>query len=422
MPQHRRHPAPNRENATAGTAVPRPRADAHDRADQPEPADRGGGKLSGVLPRQVPLRLPRALVSASPRTRALASDAAAVVLAALDVWLVVPEEPPWYSPWFSWLAVAALLLRRHLPFVTVLLCVPGFFFGWAQLAAMIALGSLAKRELFSWKTAAGALLVCVCRFVLWPWTDFLDLTWKEHILDAMYGVLVAGMPVAIGMLITVRGQLSARIRDLARSQDREKRLHAATVRAAERAKLAREMHDVVSHQVTLIAMQAGALQVSTTDPESREAAATIRALSTQTLEELRELVGVLRSGGDEEEIQPGLDEVDALVHDGVAMTISVDPLSVPAPISRAAYRTVQEALTNVRKHAGGARTSVLVKESDGHLEIEVRNSRPRRRSPGFPSGGHGLLGLRERATLLSGTLDAGPTTDGGYRVIARYPL
>ncbi|MFC7616003.1 sensor histidine kinase [Actinokineospora soli] len=365
--------------------MPKPRADDHDRADQPEPpSDRGGGKLTPVLPRQVPLRLPRALAQASPRTRALASDAAAVAVAALDVWLVVPEDSPWYSPWFSWLAVAAMLLRRHLPFATVLLCVPGFFFGWAQLAAMIALGTLAKRELFSWKTASGALLVGVCRFVLWPWTDFLDLTWKEHILDAIYGVLVAGMPVAIGMLITVRGQLSARIRDLARSQEREKRLHAATVRAAERAKLAREMHDVVSHQVTLIAMQAGALQVGTTDPESREAAATIRTLSTRTLEELRELVGVLRSGGDEEEIQPGLDEVEALVHDGVAMTISVDPLTLPAPISRAAYRTVQEALTNVRKHAGGARTSVMVTESDGHLEIEVRNSRPRRTPPTSP--------------------------------------
>ena len=422
MPQHQHHPAPNRENATAASAVPRPRADDHDRADQPEPQDGGGGRLTPVLPRQLPLRLPRALAQASQRSRAVASDVAAVTLAALDVWLVVPEAPPWYSPWFSWLSVAALLLRRYLPFGTVLLCVPGFFFGWAQLAAMIALGSLAKRELLSWKTVVGASLVCVCRFILWPWTDFLDLTWKQHVLDAMYGVLVSGMPVAIGMLITVRGQLSARIRDLARSRDREKRLYAATVRAAERAKLAREMHDVVSHQVTLIAMQAGALQVGTEDPDSREAAATIRALSTQTLEELRELVGVLRSGGDEEEIQPGLDEVDTLAQDGVAMTITVDPIDVPPPVSRAAYRTVQEALTNVRKHAGGARTSVLVKEAEGHLEIEVRNSRPRRGQPAFPSGGHGLLGLRERASLLSGTLDAGPTSDGGYRVIARYPL
>ncbi|MGX7828727.1 sensor histidine kinase [Actinokineospora sp. 24-640] len=386
----------------------------------------GGGTLIDVPPatppRQVPLRLPRILADAKPRTRAVASDVAAVVVAALDVWLVVPDAPPWYSPWFSWLSVAALLLRRHLPFATVLLCIPGFFVGWAQLAAMIALGSLAKRELFSWKTALGALLVGLSRFVLWPWADFLELTWRDHVLDAIYGVLVAGMPVAIGMLITVRGQLSARIRDLARSRDREQRLQAATVRAAERAKLAREMHDVVSHQVTLIAMQAGALQVGTADPESREAAATIRALSTRTLEELRELVGVLRSGGDEEEIQPGLDEVDALVHEGVAMTISIDPVTVPAPVSRAAYRTVQEALTNVRKHAGGARTSVLVTEADGHLEIEVRNGRPRRRPPAFPSGGHGLLGLRERASLLSGTLDAGPTADGGYRLVARYPL
>ncbi|MGQ0838939.1 sensor histidine kinase [Actinokineospora sp.] len=372
------------------------------------------------------LRLPAwlAALRANRRVSAVFSDVAAVLVAALDVWLVVPEGAPTYSIWLSWLAVPAMLLRRHVPFVAVLLTIPGFFAGWAQLAAMIALGTLAKRHLLGWRTIVGAVLVGLSRFVLWPWSEFLALTWRQHFLDVLYGVLVAGMPVAIGMLITVRQELSTRIRELARSREREKRLYAQTVRSAERAKLAREMHDVVSHQVTLIAMQAGALQVGAKDDESREAAETIRALSTRTLEELRELVGVLRSGGDDD-TQPGLDEIADLMRSSgfsVALAMDAAPELLPAPVSRAAYRTVQEALTNVRKHAAGSRTSVRVRADGETLLVEVRNERPRTRPPLLPSGGHGLLGLRERAGLLGGSFDAGPTAEGGFQVRARYPL
>lgn len=439
MPQRRRHPAPDRKNATSRFPVPRPRGDAHDRAELLEPAERGAGREGGTLVahpvtapaaaagRRVRPRLPslpRVLPGGS-RARDIASDVAAALVAALDVWLVVPEGAAAYSTWLSWAAVGAMLLRRHVPFLAVLCTIPGFFVGWAQLAAMIALGTLAKRHLMSWRTAVGAVLVGLCRFVLWPWSDFLALTWREHFLDALYGVLVAGMPVAIGMLITVRQELSTRIQELARSREREKRLHAQAVRSAERAKLAREMHDVVSHQVTLIAMQAGALQVATADEESREAAATIRALSTRTLEELRELVGVLRSGGDEEETQPGLEDLDPLLGEcAVAVTrvVDVDLPRLPAPVSRAAYRTVQEALTNVRKHAPGARATVRVRQVDGTLVVEIRNDRPRKLATSLPSGGHGLVGLRERATLLGGSFDATATPDGGYLVVARYPI
>ncbi|OLR94778.1 sensor histidine kinase [Actinokineospora bangkokensis] len=354
------------------------------------------------------------------------SDALAVLVAALDVWLVVPPEIDAAAIWLSWLAVPALLLRRHLPFLTVLLVIPGFFYGWAQLAAMVALGTLAMRYGTTWRTAVGVVLVWASRFMVWPYDAFAEMTLRQHVLDAIYGVIVAGMPVAIGLLVTVRAQLFARIRQLDRSREREKRLYAATVRSAERAKLAREMHDVVSHQVTLIAMQAGALKVGAKDAESAEAAETIRALSTKTLEELRELVGVLRSGGDEEDAQPGLDEVGDLVEGGdVKINLAIDtaPGRLPGPVSRAAYRTVQEALTNVRKHASGSRASVRVRSSEAELLVEVRNDRPRRRrGPGLPSGGHGLLGLRERATLLGGTFDAGPTPEGGFSVRATYPL
>lgn len=382
-----------------------------------------------ILPR-LASRLPRwlAVFRTSARARNIASDVAALSLAVLDVWLVIPEDAPTYSFWLSAIAVAAMVMRRHVPFLAVLVTVPGFLTGWSQLAAMIALGSLAKKHrLLSWRMIVGAILVFICGYIRWPLSEFYALSWQEHALNVIWAVIIAAMPMAIGLLISARQELSARIRELASSREREKKLLAATVRAAERAELAREMHDVVSHQVTLIAMQAGALQVSA-GGNAAEAARTIRALSTRTLEELRNLVGVLRSGDATEDTQPGLDELDDLVRNfrddavPVALDVKAEPSLLSRPVSHAAYRTVQEALTNVRKHASGARASVRVLAQQDTLVIEVRNGRAKARKPALPSGGHGLIGLKERAGLLGGTFSAGPTAEGGFRVSATYPL
>ncbi|HEX2129979.1 MAG TPA: histidine kinase [Actinophytocola sp.] len=381
-------------------------------------------------PRLVARALPRWVTAlrANQRAKNVAFDVFAVVLAVLDVWLVIPEQAPGYSLWLSGVAVAAMVLRRHVPFVAVLVTVPGFLTGWSQLAAMIALGTLARRRGWNWQLVAGSVLVFGCYFIRWPLTEFFALTWREHALHVIWGVIVAGMPVAIGLLISARQELSRRIRELASSREREKALYAETVRAAERTKLAREMHDVVSHQVTLIAMQAGALQVAAPDEPSRASATTIRELSTQTLEELRTLVGVLRSGDAADSTQPGLPELTALIRNfrddavPVALDVKAEPSRLPRPVSQAVYRTVQEALTNVRKHASGARASVRVTEARDTLVVEVRNGRAGKRQPSLPSGGHGLIGLRERAGLLGGTFSAGPTSEGGFRVSATYPI
>ncbi|HEY0454428.1 sensor histidine kinase [Actinophytocola sp.] len=365
---------------------------------------------------------------ASRRAKDIASDVFAVVLAVLDVWLVIPPDAPGYSLWLSGAAVAAMVMRRHVPFLAVLVTVPGFLTGWSQLAAMVALGTLAKRRGWNWQLVVSSILVFCCYFIIWPLSEFAAMTWREHALDVIWGVIVAGMPVAIGLLITARQELSARIDDLATSRERENALYAETVRAAERAMLAREMHDVVSHQVTLIAMQAGALQVVTTDDAAKDTATTIRQLSTRTLEELRNLVGVLRSGDAADGAQPGLDELGDLVRNfrsdavPVALDVSAEPSRLPRSVSHAVYRTVQEALTNVRKHAAGARASVKVLAEHDTLLVEVRNGRAGARPPALPSGGHGLIGLRERAGLLGGTFQAGPTSEGGFRVSATYPL
>jgi signal transduction histidine kinase len=355
----------------------------------------------------------------------VALDVAFILTAVLDVWLVIPEKAEPYSVVLSATSCVALLARRWLPFVVVLVAFPGFLAGWAQLATMIALGSLATCKQLHWHTWVGAGLVWLGRFVLWPLPDFVDLGWREHALDAIYGVIVAGMPIAIGLLIGARTELSARLAELAASRDREGQLHAQAVRAEERARLAREMHDVVSHDITLIAMHSGILtSAASTTEQTQQTAQTIRKLSTRTLEELRALVGVLRSGT-EEGPQPDLRDLDTLVRDAevpVRLTVERIPDSLPPQVSAAAYRTVQECLTNVRKHAPGATAFVQLSGEDEGLHLEIRNERGRQRGGELPSGGYGLAGLAERARLLGGTFETQPTDDGGFRVSARYPV
>ncbi|MBE1463009.1 sensor histidine kinase [Kibdelosporangium phytohabitans] len=363
-----------------------------------------------------------------PTARGIALDALAVVVAVLDVWLVIPSKAQPYSIVLSGIACAALVLRRRFPFLAVLVTIPGFLAGWAQIAAMIALFTLARRKLWMWQTMAAGALVFASRYVLWPLPDFADLSWRQHILRGIYGVLMAGMPIALGLLMALRKQLSDRLADLAESREREQRLHEQTIRSAERASLAREMHDVVSHQVTLIAMQAGALAVSAHDEESRQGANTIRQLSKRTLDELRDLVGVLRSGAVDDGVHPGLEELPQLLRNSevpVELAEQKVPDFVPPAVSRAAYRTVQESLTNIHKHSPGAKAMIRVFPCGSALIVEVVNDEadPEMAHSGrLPSGGHGLLGVRERAALLGGTFHAGHTPDGGFRVCVTYPM
>jgi signal transduction histidine kinase len=359
------------------------------------------------------------------RHRALLFDVAAIVVAALDVALVVPDDTPVYSLVLSVISVAGLLLRRRFPFLAAMISIPGFLAGWSELAPMIALGTLAWRYARGWQTVVAACLVWFCRFFVWPASEFATLPWTEHLHDGVYACIVVAMPVAIGMLITARHDLSTRIVELAASRERERRLEAAKVRADERATIARDMHDVVSHQVSLIAMQAGALQVTGADPLSRETAATIRALSHRTLNELRELVGAWRTA---DTPAADLDGLLDLVRDSavqVDLDLDLHGTELPGPIAGAAYRTVQEALTNARKYAAEAPATVRVAVHGDELLVEVTNEAPEGApSPErpLPSGGHGLVGLRERADLLGGRFEAADTETGGFVVRAAFPL
>ncbi len=232
--------------------------------------------------------------------------------------------------------------------------------------------------------------------------------------------------MVLGRLVLTRRELARHMAELRAAQEHQRELHAQTVLARERAHLAREMHDVVSHQVSLIAVRTGALQVSADSTDTKEAARTIRTLSAATLDELRHMVAVLRASGNRDaglDTQPALLLLESLIADSgldVILTGEV-PRDASRAVDRAAYRTVQEALTNLRKHAPGSTVVVDFRRSGPALDVTVTNTTARHPALGLPSARHGLLGLRERAEHLGGALSHGPTPDGGYRLHLQLP-
>ncbi|GAB2707539.1 sensor histidine kinase [Kitasatospora kifunensis] len=359
-----------------------------------------------------------------------AVDLLLVVPAALDALLNLPSTHDWHFA-VSLVAAAALLVRRRFPRTVLLLTLPGLYAGNALLAAMIAGYTVARSERARWQKSLAALLVVLGSFLPWPITAFRTESLSTLTQQLIFATMLGIGPVALGLLAQTRRDLSERVAELAEVRDQERALYAKTVIAAERARIAREMHDVVSHQAGLIAVQAGALQVTTKDPATRETAATLRGLAVATLEELRSMILVLRAAGagpTELVPQPRLADLPRLVAAAeVAATLRVDGClerPLPEPVERAAYRTVQEALTNVRKHAPGTDTRVLVRITPTTLHVTVCNDAPTGPCPdsGLPGGRHGLIGLRERAALLGGTIEAAPEPDGGFAVRLRLPL
>ena len=252
----------------------------------------------------------------------------------------------------------------------------------------------------------------------------------------------------IGDNVRVRRAYVAQLEARAEQLEREQATEAQRARDGERTRIARELHDVVAHHVSVIAVQAGAARM-VAEQEGRDHAsspspsmsddmlASIESTARQALAELRRLLGVLRKGDDDLDRapQPGLHQLNALVEQmrdaGTAVDLEIDdsvPVALPPGVDLSAYRIIQEALTNVLKHANGAATRVVVRVDQGDLELTVHDTGPGpvwpraadRTSPG--SGGHGLVGMGERVALFGGQLSHGPSRSGGYDVVARIPL
>ncbi|MGW1072030.1 sensor histidine kinase [Streptomyces sp. NPDC002537] len=243
----------------------------------------------------------------------------------------------------------------------------------------------------------------------------------------VYCALVGAGPVVLGRLLRSRCRIAEQVLELSRSRDRERLAEREAVASAERAALAREMHDVVGHEMSLIAVRAAALSQRSADPAVQEEADLIRELSVRALDEVRHTVGVLRGPrGEDAPSGRRLADIAALVErSGLTAQTAVVPAADvrwPAAVELAAYRTVQEALTNVVRHGDPGRPVQVRVESvddDTCLVVEVRSGRVP--GAGEPAGGHGLAGLRERARLLGGDLAAGPVPGDGYLVRAAFP-
>ncbi|MFI1833384.1 sensor histidine kinase [Streptomyces olivaceoviridis] len=358
------------------------------------------------------------------RPSPLLLDCVAMAMALLDVWAHWDIAEPLRMA-CALAAAVVLLLRRRQPLLTFLLTLPAVLLSDAVVACLAALYTLA-----SLSRPRTLLLLCVLAFAFSDTTALpspnLDLTQLTRLIPFGYSAATAAAAVFLGQLVRTRRDLSLRLTEISEARDHQQLLTAQAVLAKERAQLAREMHDVVSHQVSLIAVRAGALQVGTDDADTKEAAATIRRLSVQTLDELRHMVGVLRApGGHPKELtpQPALTDIQRLADScGIETELKTDlPEGLPATVQRAVYRTVQEALTNTRKHAPGAKARIDLLHADGSVRVRVTNTAPTQPPLPLPGAHHGLIGLRQRAELLGGTMTAGPTSDGGYEVCVVLP-
>jgi signal transduction histidine kinase len=256
---------------------------------------------------------------------------------------------------------------------------------------------------------------------------------QSYVVSIIWSVVLIATVVAWGMFVRARRQLVLSLRDRALRAESEQQLRVEQARHQERARIAREMHDVLAHRISLLSVHAGALEFrpDAPAPEIAQAAGVIRASAHQALQDLREVIGVLRDDvgdGAPERPQPSITDLPALIDESRRAGMAVkwdnrlsDVSVVPASIGRSAYRTVQESLTNARKHAPGAVVRVLVRGAAGTgLTVEVSNPLVEA-APEIPGAGAGLIGLTERAMLAGGRLEHGRTGQGDFRVHAWLP-
>lgn len=374
---------------------------------------------------------------------------------------------------FGVLAGSVLVVRRRWPIAVVLVSIAVMPAQMGFLMIVVGLYTLAASELprriiaaLSGMATVGMLIVT---FVwLRQGVDQGDLQFGDWFVPFGAITISLGMtapPLLLGLYVGARRRLMESLRERADSLERELQLlaeraeeRAEWARGEERTRIAREMHDVVAHRVSLMVVHAAALQaVARKDPEKAvKNAALVGDMGRQALTELRQMLGVLRSGDGPAERRPAvplaavgaaaaaaasraaedgegpcLSELDELIGQSAAAGMVVD-LSVEgdvrgyAPeVEQTAYRVVQEALTNVHKHAAGAKTHVRLAHRVSEIAMQVENEPPPEvasaSSARLPSGGNGLVGMKERVSALGGVFVSGPTDAGGFRVSAVIP-
>jgi signal transduction histidine kinase len=358
----------------------------------------------------------------------------AVVLGgALFAFATDAENPPEWLIALDFVAGFAaccgLWVRRRWPVGLALAIAPlTLFSSMASVASGIALFTVAvHRPTRTVVWIAALYLAAVPVYTLLRPTD--DSFW----VSAVVGVLITAGLIAWGMFVRARRQLVHSLRDRAQRAEAEQELRIAQARRMERDRIAREMHDVLAHRISLVSLHAGALEYSgASSPEDvSRAAGVIRGAAHQALDDLREVIGVLREddepGGAPERPQPTIADLGALLEESrdAGMRVRGDLAvaeGVPTSVGRNAYRVVQEGLTNARKHAPGCAVDVAVAGAPGDgLTIEMRNPLPVGALVAeIPGAGTGIVGLTERVALGSGRLEHGPR-DGEWRLWAWLP-
>ncbi|MEV5829888.1 histidine kinase [Spirillospora sp. NPDC052242] len=323
-----------------------------------------------------------------------------------------------------------MLFRRRWPLgVTLFLTAWGFTNSVSWGATAMAVFTVAIHR--PWRpTAVLCLMNCAFLVVVFTVAPH-ELSTRERLESVVVFVLGYMVLVATGLLLRSRRQLVESLRERARQAEEGQRLRIEEARHLERERIAREMHDVLAHRISLLAVHAGALEFRPdTPPEQREAVGIIRRSAYEAMEDLREVIWVLRAPGpgeDAQRPQPTLADVPELVREARAAGARIelddrvaDPAAVPDRVGRHAYRIVQEGLTNARKHAPDAVVRVVL-EAGRELTIQLDNATTPGREPALPGAGAGLVGLAERVALLGGTLEHG-AAGGRFRLRARLPL
>ncbi len=394
------------------------------------------------------------LLCALRRHAVLVDVALAVLFVVLDTaltlvggswWPAQPDALAWALLVAMWLTDLSLVARRRAPIavvgiftaftlaVTLLVSPlhalepanPGNI--WAPLGALLAsyapvyLAADRRRAIRAF-AAIAVLAIITAR------------PWQPSAAVITVGVLRTLLGPLVAIYVVTRRRLVQALTERAERAEREQHLLAEQARAEERTRLAGEMHDVVTHRVSLMVLQAGALRVTAPDEPTRRAAEELRAAGCRALDELRDLVGILQTSSDAdrtpEEAHPSTAELAALAADSTAVGLPTelvedgDPQLASPVVGRTVYRIVQEALTNAHKHAPGARVRIRVRYDPTDVRLEVRNTPPTRPvDAGLIGTGSemGLASLRRRVELVGGTLHAGPAPDGGFRVEATLP-
>jgi signal transduction histidine kinase len=387
---------------------------------------------------------PARLVTLRPPLADVLLAAGVLVVAQVETWMTSSFQPKPPLALLAVLITVPLAWRRRAPFGALLamgVAASVLGTGWPELSALYTFIAVVVAVFSVGAYAEPRRAVVGCALViLWFWTgaliDNVHHPGQRGPSDLAFVAVVFGGAWLLGRAFRGRGQHAEQLAQRAAQLEADQQAQARAAVAAERARIARELHDVIAHSVSVMVIQAGAAeQLLQQAPErARGPLEAVQDTGRQTIVELRRLLGILREDGQELSLapQPGLAGLDLLLDEmrqaGLPVQLRVEgrPGRLPPGIDLTAYRIVQEALTNTLRHAGPARAEVTVRYQDHALELEVlddgRGAGPHAAS--HAGSGQGLVGMRERVALYGGTLQAGPratAAGAGYAVRARLP-